>query len=114
MIQLFGIIFWFKSHKTYLGDLSGKSFGLWGIAVSAELMLVGSFCYSAHGSDLIVAVIVVLYFLYGQGNRCNCLSKSWHTDLTGIGVGSISAGDTIATVARGMVSRDQGEQRQQS
>ena len=77
-------------------------------------MLVGSFCYSTHGSDLIVAVIVVLYFLYGQGNRCNCLSKSWHTDLTSIGVGCVSAGDAIAAVARGMVSRDQGEQRQQS
>ena len=104
----------FESYETYLSDLSGKGFGLWGIAVSAELMLVGSFCYSTHGSNLIVAVIVVLYFLYGQGNRCNCFSKSWHTDLTSIGVGSISAGDTIAPVARGMVSRDQGEQRQQS
>ena len=97
-----------------MGDLSGKGFGLWGIAVSAELMLVGSFCYSANGSDLIVAVIVVLYFLYGQSNRRNCFSKSWHTDLTGIGVGSVSAGDAIAPIARGMVSRGQGEQRQQS
>ena len=108
------LILGFESYKTYLSDLSGKGFGLWGIAVSAELMLVGSFCYSANGSDLIVAVIVVLYFLYGQGNRCNCLSKSWHTDLTGIGVGSVSAGDAIAPIARGMVSRGQGEQRQQS
>ena len=106
--------FWFESYETYLGDLSGKGFSLWGIAVSAELMLVGSFCYSAHGSDLIVAVIVVLYFLYGQGNRRNCFSKSWHTDLTGIGVGSVSAGDAIAPIARGMVCRGQGEQRQQS
>ena len=103
-----------QRYETYLCDLSRKGFGLGSIAVSAELMLVGSFCYSTHGSDLIITIIIVLYFLYGQGNRCNCLSKSWHTDLTGIGVGSVSASDAIATVARGMVSRGQGEQRQQS
>jgi hypothetical protein len=56
-------------------------------------MLVGCFHHDAYSSDLIVAVLIVLYFLYCQGNRCNLLSEGWNTNFGSDNITSISAGD---------------------
>ena len=71
-------------------------------------MLISSWCLCAHGSDLIVAIIIVFDLFDRQGHGGDRLGKGWHTDLTGVGVGSVSAVDPVA-VARGMVGNDHGQ-----
>ena len=64
-------------------------------------MLVGCFHHNAHSSDLIIAVFIVLYFLYRQGNGCNLLSEGWHTNFGSDNISVISAVDLGAVAMRG-------------
>ena len=67
-------------------------------------MLVGCFHHYAHSSDLIVAVFIVLYFLYRQGNGCNLLSEGWNTNFGSDNITSISAGDLGTITMRGAIA----------
>ena len=67
-------------------------------------MLVGCFHHDAHSSDLIVAVLIVLYFLYCQGNRCNLLSEGWNTNFGSDNITSISAVDLGTITMRGAIA----------
>ena len=67
-------------------------------------MLVGCFHHDAHSSDLIVAVLIVLYFLYRQGNGCNLLSEGWHTNFGSDNITSISAVDLGTITMRGAIA----------
>ena len=76
---------------TYLCDLCGQSFSFWCVAVCTELVLADRACLSAHSSDLIIAIITVLYFLYLQGDWSDLLSEGRNTNVGIDGVGSVSA-----------------------
>ena len=67
-------------------------------------MLVGCFHHDAHSPDLIVAVFIVLYFLYRQGNGCNLLSECWYTNFGSDNITSISAGDLWTITMRGAIA----------
>ena len=67
-------------------------------------MLVCCFHYNTHSSDLIIAVFIVLYFLYRQGNGCNLLSEGWHTNFGSDSISSISAVDFGAIAMRGTIA----------
>ena len=73
---------------TYLCDLGRQSFSFWCVAVCTELMLADRACLSAHSSDLIIAIITVLYFLYLQGDWSDLLSEGRNTN---VGIDSVGA-----------------------
>ena len=97
---------WFLT--AYLSDPSGKTFCLWYIAVSAELMRRNSWCLCTHSFDLLIAIIIVLYFLHCQSHWRDRLSKGWHTNLLSVCVCCVSTGDVwTVTIAGSMIGKGQ-------
>merc|ERR1740123_1296726 len=98
--DLHGLRFVLISH---LGDTSGESIGFGSVAVCAEFVLVDRLSDGTDGSDLVITVIVILYFLNSQGDGGGLGGESGHADLSvdrGVGIPAVDLG----TVCWGMVS----------
>jgi len=98
--DLHGLRFILISH---LGDSCGEDIQFGSIAVCAEFVLVDGLSDNTVGSDLVITVIVILYFLNSQGDGGGLGGESGHADLSvdrGVGIPAVD----LWTVCWGMMS----------
>jgi len=112
--DLHGLRFVLISH---LGDTSGEGILFGSVGVCAEFVLVDGLGDDTVGSDLVITVIVILYYLNIQGNGGGFGGESGHADLSvdrGVGIPAVDLGTVcwgMVSVCWGMVGKSHGGQR---
>ena len=112
--DLHGLRFILISH---LGDSCGEDIQFGSIAVCAEFVLVDGLSDNTVGSDLVITVIVILYFLNSQGDGGGLGGESGHADLSvdrGVGIPAVDLGTVcwgMVSVCWGMVGKSHGGKR---
>ena len=112
--DLHGLRFVLISH---LGDTSGEDILFGSVGVCAEFVLVDGLGDDTVGSDLVITVIVILYYLNIQGDRGGFGGESGHADLSvdrGVGIPAVDLGTVcwgMVSVCWGMVGKSHGGQR---
>jgi len=114
--DLHGLRFVLISH---LGDLSGENIGFGAVAVCAEFVLVGGLSDGTDGSDLVITVIGILYFLNSQSDGGGLGGESGHADLSvdrGVGIPAVDLWSVcwgMVSVCWGMVGKSHERQKSQ-